>query len=168
MPADFIPVFAKAVIDAGADVFVGHGPHVLRGIEIYKGKPIFYSLSNFIFQNETLLRMPADSYEQYSLSDDAQPADYLDARYDKDRRSFPSDREYWDSVAVVTKWVGGKFVEAELHPITLGFQTPRSERGRPRLASGQDATRILDMMITRSNAFGATVTVRNGVGVVAP
>ena len=168
VPADFIPVFAKAVIDAGADVFVGHGPHVLRGIEIYQGKPIFYSLSNFIFQNETLLRMPEDSYEQYSLSDDAQPADYLDARYDKDRRSFPSDREYWDSVAVVTKWDGGTFVEAELHPITLGFQTPRSERGRPRLASGQDATRILDMMITRSKAFGATVTARNGVGVVVP
>jgi poly-gamma-glutamate synthesis protein (capsule biosynthesis protein) len=168
VPADFIPIFARAVIDAGADVFVGHGPHVLRGIEIYKGKPIFYSLSNFIFQNETLLRMPEDSYEQYSLTDDAQPADYLDARYDKDRRSFPADREYWDSVAVVTKWDRGKFVEAELHPITLGFQTPRSERGRPKLASGADATRILDMMVTRSKAFGATVTVKDGVGVVKP
>jgi poly-gamma-glutamate capsule biosynthesis protein CapA/YwtB (metallophosphatase superfamily) len=168
LPADFIPIFAKAVIDAGADVFVGHGPHVLRGIEIYKGKPIFYSLSNFIFQNETVLRMPEDSYEEYSLGDDAQPADYLDARYDKDRRSFPADREYWDSVVAVTKWDGGKFVEAELHPITLGYQTPRSERGRPKLASGQDATRILDMMVARSKAFGATVTVKGGVGVVAP
>ena len=168
LPADFIPIFAKAVIDAGADVFVGHGPHVLRGIEIYKGKPIFYSLSNFIFQNETVLRMPEDSYEEYSLSGDAQPADYLDARYDKDRRSFPADREYWDSVAVVTKWDGGKFVEAELHPITLGFQTPRSERGRPKLASGADAARILEMMTTRSKNFGATVTVRNGIGVVTP
>ncbi|HYE85330.1 MAG TPA: CapA family protein [Vicinamibacterales bacterium] len=168
VPADFIPVFARAVIDAGADVFVGHGPHVLRGIEIYKGKPIFYSLSNFIFQNETLLRMPADSYEQYSLGVEAQPADYLDARYDKDRRSFPSDREYWDSVAVLTKWNGGKFVEAELHPITLGFQTPRSERGRPKLASGADAARILDMMVTRSKAFGATVTIKGGIGVVTP
>ena len=168
LPADFIPVFAKAVIDAGADMFVGHGPHVLRGIEIYKGKPIFYSLSNFIFQNETLLRMPEDSYEQYSLSDDAHPADYLDARYDNDRRSFPADREYWDSVAVVTKWAGGKFVEAELHPITLGYQTPRSERGRPKLASATDAARILDVMVARSKAFGATVTVKGGVGIVAP
>lgn len=168
VPADFIPIFARAVIDAGADVFVGHGPHVLRGIEVYKGKPIFYSLSNFIFQNETLLRMPEDSYEQYALGLDAQPADYLDARYDKDRRSFPSDREYWDSVAVVTKWNAGKFVEAELHPITLGYQTPRSERGRPKLASGADATRILDMMVTRSKAFGATVTVKDGIGVVKP
>jgi poly-gamma-glutamate synthesis protein (capsule biosynthesis protein) len=168
MPADFIPIFARAVIDAGADVFVGHGPHVLRGIEVYKGKPIFYSLSNFIFQNETVLRMPADSYEQYALNGDAQPSDYLDARYDQDRRSFPADREYWDSVAVMTKWQGKKFVEAQLYPITLGFQTPRSERGRPRLASPADAGRILEMMTTRSKAFGATVTVKSGVGVVTP
>ncbi len=168
VPADFIPVFAKAVIDAGADVFVGHGPHVLRGIEIYKGKPIFYSLSNFIFQNETLLRMPEESYEQYSLKDDAQPSDYLDARYDKDRRSFPADREYWDSVAVVTRWEGGRFVEAQLHPITLGFQAPRAQRGRPRLAAGADAARILEMMTTRSKAFGATVTVKGSVGIVTP
>jgi poly-gamma-glutamate capsule biosynthesis protein CapA/YwtB (metallophosphatase superfamily) len=168
VPAAFIPIFAKAVIDAGADVFVGHGPHVLRGIEVYKGKPIFYSLANFIFQNETVLRMPEDSYEQYALDDAAQPADYLDARYDKDRRSFPADREYWDSVTVVTKWDGGKFVEAQLHPITLGFQTPRSERGRPRLATPADAARILEMMTTRSKAFGATVMVKGGVGVVTP
>jgi hypothetical protein len=35
------------VIDAGADAVVGHGPHVLRGVEFYKGRPIFYSLGNF-------------------------------------------------------------------------------------------------------------------------
>jgi poly-gamma-glutamate synthesis protein (capsule biosynthesis protein) len=169
IPADFIPVFARAVIDAGADVFVGHGPHVLRGIEIYKSKPIFYSLSNFIFQNETLLRMPADSYEQYGLDDHvAQPADYLDARYDQDRRSFPADAEYWDSVAALTRWDGSNLVEVQLHPITLGYKTSRAERGRPRLASGADAARILEMMVARSKPFGATVTVRNGVGYVTP
>lgn len=169
VPADFIPIFARAVVDAGADVFVGHGPHVLRGIEIYNGKPIFYSLSNFIFQNETLLRMPADSYEQYALDDDvAQPGDYLDARYDKDRRSFPADREYWDSVTVVTKWQGSDFVEMELLPITLGYQTSRAERGRPRLAAPADAARILEMLTTRSKPFGVNVKVRNGVGVVTP
>jgi poly-gamma-glutamate capsule biosynthesis protein CapA/YwtB (metallophosphatase superfamily) len=168
VPADFIATFAHAVVDAGADVFVGHGPHVLRGIEVYKGKPIFYSLANFIFQNETVLRMPEDGYEQYSLSDDAQLVDYLDARYDHDKRSFPADREYWDSVAVVTKWQDKKFVEAQLHPITLGFGKSRAERGRPKLASGADAVRILEMMTTRSKAFGATVTVKNGVGVVTP
>jgi poly-gamma-glutamate synthesis protein (capsule biosynthesis protein) len=167
VPADFIPVFARAVIDAGADVFVGHGPHVLRGIEIYKSKPIFYSLSNFIFQNETLLRMPSDSYEQYGLDDDvAQTADYLDARYDKDRRSFPADPEYWDSVTVLTKWDGSNLLEVQLHPVTLGYKTSRAERGRPKLASGADAARILDTMASRSKPFGASVTVKGGVGYV--
>ena len=63
VPAQFLITFARAMIDAGADVFVGHGPHVLRGVEIYKGKPIFYSLGDFIFQNETLLRLPYENYE---------------------------------------------------------------------------------------------------------
>ena len=40
--------WARAVIDAGADAVVGHGPHVLRGVEFYRGKPIFYSLGNFL------------------------------------------------------------------------------------------------------------------------
>lgn len=42
-----LPLFAKAVIDAGADVVIGHGPHVLRGMEIYKDRLIAYSLGNF-------------------------------------------------------------------------------------------------------------------------
>lgn len=40
---------AKKLIDGGVDIIMGHHPHVLQGIEIYNGKPIFYSLGNFIF-----------------------------------------------------------------------------------------------------------------------
>ncbi|HEY0350637.1 MAG TPA: CapA family protein, partial [Gemmatimonadales bacterium] len=40
--------WARAVIDAGADVVVGHGPHVLRGMEFYRGHLIAYSLGNFL------------------------------------------------------------------------------------------------------------------------
>ena len=39
--------WARAVIDAGADAVIGHGPHVLRGIEFYRNRPIAYSLGNF-------------------------------------------------------------------------------------------------------------------------
>jgi hypothetical protein len=39
--------FAHAVVDAGADLVVGHGPHVLRGMEWYRGRLIAYSLGNF-------------------------------------------------------------------------------------------------------------------------
>ena len=39
--------FSHAVIDAGADVVFGHGPHIMRGMEFYKGRLIAYSLGNF-------------------------------------------------------------------------------------------------------------------------
>jgi hypothetical protein len=42
-----LPAFAHTVIDAGAALVLGHGPHVMRGMEIYKGRLINYSLGNF-------------------------------------------------------------------------------------------------------------------------
>ncbi|MGH9948720.1 MAG: CapA family protein, partial [Pyrinomonadaceae bacterium] len=56
-----LPLFAHTVIDAGADLVLGHGPHVLRGMEIYKDRLIAYSLGNFAtygwfrLENETAL-----------------------------------------------------------------------------------------------------------------
>ena len=58
-----LPLFARTVIDAGADLVLGHGPHVLRGVEIYKDRLIAYSLGNFAtygwfsLKNETALTM---------------------------------------------------------------------------------------------------------------
>lgn len=52
-PHDWQVEAAHAFVDAGADVVVGHHPHVLQGIERYKGAVIAYSLGNFVFQNAT-------------------------------------------------------------------------------------------------------------------
>jgi hypothetical protein len=46
--------FSHAVIDAGADLVIGHSPHVLRGMEFYQGKLIAYSLGNFAGGGRTL------------------------------------------------------------------------------------------------------------------
>ncbi len=48
---------AYAAIRAGADVILGHHPHVLQGVEIYQGRPIFYSLGNFVFDQQEGERM---------------------------------------------------------------------------------------------------------------
>jgi len=45
--ADYQREVAHAAIDAGAEMVLGHHPHILKGIEFHRGKPIFYSLSNF-------------------------------------------------------------------------------------------------------------------------
>ncbi len=47
--SDFQKEWAYKFIDSGADVVVGAHPHVVQTLEFYKGKPIFYSLGNFIF-----------------------------------------------------------------------------------------------------------------------
>ncbi|HEY9617589.1 MAG TPA: CapA family protein [Microcoleaceae cyanobacterium] len=48
-PADWQTELGRFTIDQGADLVVGHHPHVLQGAEIYRGRPIVYSLGNFIF-----------------------------------------------------------------------------------------------------------------------
>ncbi|TFH42711.1 MAG: CapA family protein, partial [Chrysiogenales bacterium] len=48
VPQSYQIVQARQIIDAGADAIIGHHPHWPQGIEIYRGKPIIYSLGNFI------------------------------------------------------------------------------------------------------------------------
>ena len=49
-PAEFVRQFAHRAIDAGANLVVGHGPHRVRGVELYGGGAILYSLGNFLYQ----------------------------------------------------------------------------------------------------------------------
>lgn len=48
--AEYQVEVARAAIDAGADAILGHHPHVMKGIDFYRGKPIFYSLGNFAIE----------------------------------------------------------------------------------------------------------------------
>ncbi len=52
-----LPLFTHTVIDAGADLVLGHGPHVLRGMEIYKDRLIAYSMGNFATYGMFSLKM---------------------------------------------------------------------------------------------------------------
>ncbi|WP_238483673.1 CapA family protein [Anaerosporobacter faecicola] len=57
-PEEYQRTMAQQYIDAGADLVIGSHPHVLQGIEYYKGKPIVYSLGNYVFGhtiNQTVL-----------------------------------------------------------------------------------------------------------------
>jgi poly-gamma-glutamate synthesis protein (capsule biosynthesis protein) len=165
LPAEFLVTFARATIDAGADVFVGHGPHVLRGIEIYKGKPILYSLGDFIFQNDTLDRLPAENFETYNLGPEASVADFNDHRYGADEsRGFPADPLIWEAVIAMPRFTGKQLVELQLHPISLGFKKPRTERGRPMPADAELGKKIIDDLIKLSEPYGTRIQYRNGIG----
>jgi poly-gamma-glutamate capsule biosynthesis protein CapA/YwtB (metallophosphatase superfamily) len=163
-PARFQLTFAHAMIDAGADVVLGHGPHVLRGIEIYKGKPVFYSVGNLFFQNETEQRLPSDGYEAFKLGPTAHVADFNDQRYDFDRRGFPTQREIWESVVAVPRFQGRQLAELTLYPIVLGFGRPRTERGRPMMATPEQGRKIIDDLVRLSAPFHTDIAWDGSVG----
>ena len=163
-PADFVKVFAHQAIEAGADIFVGHGSHFPLGIEIYKGKPIFYSVGNFIFQNETVEIFPSEAYERFDLDSRATPADFLDARTDGGKKGHPSDPLYWENIVAECQFKQRTLSEVKLYPIDQGHGRPRAQRGRPVLADGAVGLRILERVRRLSQAYGAQVEIEDGVG----
>jgi hypothetical protein len=72
--------FAHAVIDAGADMVIGHGPHVLRAMEVYKGRLIVYSLGNFLTYGLFNLKGPNSLSVILKARIDATTGNFLDGR----------------------------------------------------------------------------------------
>jgi poly-gamma-glutamate capsule biosynthesis protein CapA/YwtB (metallophosphatase superfamily) len=164
-PADFIQEFAHRVIDAGADVVAGHGPHLLRGIELYRGKPIFYSLGNFVGQNELLYKLPADTYERFRIDPTATPGEMFRIRSQNDTRGFPADVRYWQSVMPVCRYDEAfELSEVEIVPITLSLGEANHRRGRPKLARGDEASGILERLAALSAPFGTRIDVADRRG----
>jgi poly-gamma-glutamate capsule biosynthesis protein CapA/YwtB (metallophosphatase superfamily) len=165
---DFVVEFAHSCIEAGADVFAGHGPHVPLGVELYQGKPIFYSLGNFIFQNETLRHVPAHHFERFGIDPYGTPSDFFDLRTAKDTKGHPATPESWQSVLVICLFNKRSLKEIRLYPVDLGFGRPRSQRGRPLVASGELGAGILGRLERLSKPYSTLVDRVNGVGVIRP
>jgi poly-gamma-glutamate synthesis protein (capsule biosynthesis protein) len=165
-PAKFAIEFAHAAVEAGADVVTGHGHHMLRGMEIYKGKPIMYSLGDFIFENDLVSFQPADNYSKTSLANDNLPGDYYSARTDNEKKGFPADRRYWQSVIAEAVFAKGdnRLKALRLHPISLGwYDGKRSTRGQPAPAPKKEADEIFEDIKRNSSPFGTKFEYANGV-----
>ncbi len=167
LPPDLIVEAAHAVIDAGADIFAVHGPHILKGIEIYKGKPIFYSLGNFAFDGDTQPFLPSETYDGLHLDPSANTADVFDVITQKEKGGLLSDKLYFESFIVELAFDSKQqLTEIVLNPITLGLGESRAQRGRPRPASAEDAKEILDRVQRLSASYGTQVAVENGRGII--
>ncbi|MBI4233612.1 MAG: CapA family protein [Chloroflexi bacterium] len=169
-PADFVVQFAHRCIDEGVDIFAGHGPHHLRGIEIYKGKPIYYSLGHLIFQNETIHRIPQDAYTRFGLGYDNTPADFFEARSGttENPKGFAADPIYSESAIAVNEFRQGRLEGIRLYPVDLGMRRPRSQRGRPVLADAEAGPKTLERMRQLCAPFGAEVRIKDNVGYITP
>jgi poly-gamma-glutamate capsule biosynthesis protein CapA/YwtB (metallophosphatase superfamily) len=165
-PPDFMVELAKRSIDAGADVFAGHGPGRFLGIEIYKGKPIFYGLGTFIAQLETVRFLPEQAYERYGLGQDATPVDFVENRYGRmDTGSPRTDR---GGAIAVCDFDGSGLEEVRLYPIQLGTDKARSQRGRPMLAEPEFGARMIEQIARLSSKYGTSIDYRDGIGAIRP
>lgn len=158
-PAGFIAQAAHAFVDAGADIVFGHGPHRLRGVEIYDGKPIFYSLGNFMFMDETFEVFDPAQYDVFGIGPDPTPADLHDYReFDADGapKGFHMDSAFWEGAVAGCEFDGERLISVDLTPIALQKTPSRAGRGIPFVARGAHGVGILERIASLSEEYGTT------------
>ena len=160
--AGFIPLAARAFVDAGADVVFGHGPHRMRGIEVYRNKPIFYSLGNFLFQDEGFSIVDPEIYSLFNLQADATPADFHDWRGawpDGRKRGLHSEPAFWYSVIARCVFGDGGCQQVRLYPIDMKRDERRLIRGFPEFAEADIARQVLAEITELSKAYGTAIDI---------
>lgn len=163
VPAQFLEIFARRCVDAGAHAVIGHGPHELRGIECYKGAPIFYSLGNFLFETETVEYQPWDAYANRGLPLDTKVGAYMDNRSKNGTAGYGVMPEIWSSVLAGWVMEDGAVTQIRLYPISLGMEKPRTQKGVPVL-TGDEA--VLTYLAALSMPYGTEIEIENGVGII--
>ena len=160
---DFLIDLAHQAIDNGADAFVAHGVHQLRGVEIYKGKPIFYGLSNFLFGAP---QAPTEVVP--SLSGELTEKEIQGRNGGFGVFNFGNPKEAMEPILATSRYEGGRVVEVRLYPADLGQDDTRpvSRMGIPMTPSPEMARRVLERMQAISKPLGTTISIENNIGVI--
>ena len=153
-PSKMLVDLAHFCIDCGANAVVGHGPHLLRPIEVYKDSPIFYSLGDFILELYSVEFAPADFYQKHGVDKTATVRELLATRSKNftvglmtDKRMFLSVIPYWETE-------GKKLKKLTLLPILGKMEGNKSEIGLPRKV---DPSEVIDYLGEMSAPFGVTL-----------
>jgi poly-gamma-glutamate synthesis protein (capsule biosynthesis protein) len=145
-PPDWLKKWTHAEIDAGADIIVMHGAPLLHGVEIYRGRPIFYDLGNFIFQ------VPPASV----ILDEPINWESVVAYVDFQGKTLQSIR--FQPIAQ-NKIGQGQADTQDPHTNNLYIQT----RGLPKPVTGEQAHYILERLADLSRPFGTIVEVKGDI-----
>ena len=142
-PPEWLKKWTHAEVDAGADIIVMHGAPLLHGVEIYRGRPIFYDLGNFIFQAP-----PADI-----LLDEPIVWESVVAYVEFHGKTLKSIQIR----PIAQNKIGeGQPDTHDEHTNNLFLQT----RGLPTPATGEQAHYILERLADLSRPFGTRVEVK--------
>jgi poly-gamma-glutamate synthesis protein (capsule biosynthesis protein) len=156
-PVDYMIELTHKLVDNGMDMYVGHGNHTVQGVEIYKGRPIFYNLGNFAVQ-------------RWGESDSAPTGD----RMTDIERSDPGNEWLQQDINLVamvaqSTYQDGVLREVRLFPVDLGVDRstrPWSKMSVARTPSPALAQRILTDVQKYSEPFGTKIAIEDGVGVI--
>lgn len=156
-PSAFLKQLARMAIDAGADTICVSGIHHAGPVDLYRNRPIFYGLGNFIWSDLQEF-LPSELFDlNRELMDEAfqtpRKATASDLNGVINARHF-AQQEVFETVLPIVRFDGAELVEVVLHPIDLGHGDPLTLSGVPRLAGREQADRILHRIRDASATFG--------------
>lgn len=154
-PSEFLQAFAHECIDAGAHAILGHGPHLLRPIEIYKDCPIFYSLGDFILQLYNVELAPEDFYSKNGLTSAATVHELLKKRSKDFTIGLMTDKRMFRSVIPYWETEGTKLKKLVLLPIEMDMNGNKSRQGLPYISNNPEICEYLSQMCA---PFGTKIT----------
>lgn len=145
-PAEFLKDFAHRCIDAGAHAIVGHGPHLLRPIEVYKDCPIFYSLGDFVLQLYSIELAPEDFFAKHGLTSSSTVHELLKKRSKNFTVGLMTDPRMFRSVIPCWETIGTKLTKLTLMPIEISMNGNKSENGLPHRSYNPEIAEYLAKM----------------------
>lgn len=155
-PDDFLIEFCRKCIDCGASAVIGTGTHQLKAVEIYKDKPIFYSLGNFIFQSDMVFCMPDDFREKYNMPHGLTAKEQIAERAKLGNGGLHNDVNNFRSLMPFMTFEDRKLTELKLYPLRLDMHT-----GFPALADEVETQIIFDYLCDRNKQFGTKIAIKN-------
>lgn len=154
-PDDYFVEFAHRCIDEGVTMFIGTGTHQLKGIEVYKNRPIFYSLGDFIFADEYLKYWSSDFTEKFGIKYDISSEELWDFRSRNKTTGLEFDEMNYNSIIPIVELFEGKINRLYLYPIELGFDEKNGKsKGYPYLAEDDKKLKITERIKELSKVYG--------------
>lgn len=161
-PPDFLVKLFHEAVDAGADEILGGGPHSLRGIEIYKGRPVFYGMGAFFIRGE--IKAPRE--DVFHVYPDASGHAPPPKPPERSVRPGGNPASWYDGLVATTEFEGGRLKVVRLYPLDTGNTYEPARRGIPHLADPAYAQRILTYLQQASAQFGTRISIEGSVGVI--
>ncbi len=162
-PDFFIEEFARSCIDWGASAVVGSGTHQIKAIELYKGKPIFYSIANFIFQVDKMTMVPRDYYEKFRVdpSKTIEEAEFI--RSNGGTRGLETQFKNYKGLMPLLEFADGKLLSVKIRPVELNFLSDKAAKGLPQLADAAVTEDIYQTLCRLSAPYGTDLQLQDGV-----